>query len=579
MKKFLLVCISILLTSNFAMAQKKVIDLRILETSDVHGSFFPYNFVSRKPAKGSLASVSTYVKELRKQYGDNVIMLENGDILQGQPTNYYYNFEHPEKENIAAQVINYIGYDAQTIGNHDVETGHAVYDKWIKELDCPTTCANMVDAATGVPYAKPYVMIERDGVKIAILGMITPAIPNWLNETLWSGTRFEEMVSCAKFWVEYIKKYEGAHVIAGLFHSGREGGITTDKYVEDASLKVAEEVDGFDVIFYGHDHFSHNEVIKNKHTGREIVCIDPSCNAHLLSDVSISITMEDGKMTDKKIKGELADMDVVPADQDYMNHFAGVIDEMKNYVSRKIGEFKTPMHSRDCFFGTSAFTDFIHDVQLQLTGADISFNAPLMFNTTINAGPVYVSDMFKLYKYENMVYVLELTGEEVRKHLELSYDLWVNTMKDKDDHIMLLDENFAGDMQRYGFKNLTFNFDSAAGIDYEVDVTKPDGEKVRILRMSDGRPFDEKKVYRVAMNSYRGNGGGELLTRGAGIPLDKIKDRIVYQSERDQRYYLMKEIEKKGVMTPKAHSNWKFVPEKWTKNAIKRDKELIFGKK
>ena len=271
-------------------------------------------------------------------------------------------------------------------------------------------------------------------------------------------------------------------------------------------------------------------------------------------------------------------MDRIDADPEYMAHFEGVISEMKSYVSRQIGEFKAPMHSRDCFFGPSSFTDFIHDVQLGLTGADISFNAPLMFNTTIEAGPIYVSDMFKLYKYENMVYILELTGEEVRKHLELSYDLWVNTMKSKDDHIMKLDDNYRGDMQRYGFKNLTFNFDSAAGIDYEVDVTKPDGQKVRILRMSDGQPFDEKKVYRVAMNSYRGNGGGELLTRGAGIPLDKIKDRIVYQSERDQRYYLMKEIEKQKVMTPKAHDNWRFVPAEWTEDAIKRDKELIFGK-
>lgn len=579
MKKILLICLSVLLTTNFAMAQKKVIDLRILETSDVHGSFFPYNFISRKPVKGSLASVATYVKELRKQHGDNVILLENGDILQGQPTNYYYNFEHPEKENIAAQVVNFIGYDAQSVGNHDVETGHAVYDKWIKELDCPTVGANIVDTATGKPYVKPYVIIERDGVKVAVLGMITPAIPNWLNESLWSGLRFEEMVSCARYWVEYIKEHEGAHVIAGLFHSGRDGGIKTDKYMEDASLKVAEEVDGFDVIFYGHDHFQHNEIIKNKHTGKEVLCIDPSCNAHLLSDVSITVTMEDGKMTDKKISGMLADMDAVPADPEYMSHFEGVIDEMKAYVSRQIGEFKAPMHSRDCFFGTSSFTDFIHDVQLQLTDADISFNAPLMFNTTIEAGPIYVSDMFKLYKYENMVYILELTGEEVRKHLELSYDLWVNTMKSKDDHIMKLDNSYMGDKQRYGFKNLTFNFDSAAGIDYEVDVTKPDGEKVRILRMSDGRPFDEKKTYRVAMNSYRGNGGGELLTRGAGIPLEKVKERIVYQSERDQRYYLMKEIEKQKVMTPKAHDNWKFVPAEWTEDAIKRDKELIFGKK
>ena len=561
------------------MAQKKVVDLRILQTSDVHGSFFPYNFVTRKPTKGSLASVSTYVNELRKKMGKNVIMLENGDILQGQPSNYYYNFLHPEKENVASQVVNYIGYDAQSVGNHDVETGHAVYDKWIQELDCPTLGANIVDAATGRPYLKPYTIIERDGVKIAVIGMLTPAIPNWLNESLWKGLRFEEMVECAKYWVDFVQKYEHPHIIAGLFHSGRDGGITTPDYSEDESKKVAEEVDGFDVIFYGHDHFTHNEIFKNKNTGKEVIGIDPSCNAHWLSDVSISVTFEDGKMVDKKLKGELVNMDEVPANPEYMAHFEGVINEMNEFVNRQIGEFKAPMHSRDCFFGNAAFTDFIHEIQLKLTGADISFNAPLLFNTTIDKGPVYVSDMFKLYKYENKVYVLKMTGEEVRKHLELSYDLWVNTMKSPKDHIMMLDNNYKGDMQRYGFKNLTFNFDSAMGIDYEVDVTKPDGQKVRILRMSNGQPFDEKKVYKVAMNSYRGNGGGELLTRGAGIPLDKIKDRIVFQSEKDQRYYLMKEIEKQKVMTPKANNNWKFVPEKWTKGAVKRDKELIFGKR
>ena len=152
-----------------------------------------------------------------------------------------------------------------------------------------------------------------------------------------------------------------------------------------------------------------------------------------------------------------------------------------------------------------------------------------------------------------------MTGEEIRKHLEMSYDLWVN------------------DKQRYMFKNLAFNFDSAAGIDYEVDVTQPDGKKVRILRMSNGEPFDENKWYRVALNSYRGNGGGELLTKGAGIPHEELKSRIIYQSDRDQRYYIMKEFEKSGRLHPKAHNNWRFVPEEWAGPAIIRDRKLLFG--
>ena len=215
--------------------------------------------------------------------------------------------------------------------------------------------------------------------------------------------------------------------------------------------------------------------------------------------------------------------------------------------------------------------------QLSLTGADISLNAPLSFNTCIKAGDVYVSDMFNLYRYENQLYMLRMTGEEVRKHLEMSYDQWVNTMKSPDDHIMLLNDGKTDDKQRFMFKNLAFNFDSAAGIDYEVDVTKPDGQKVRILRMSNGEPFDEHKWYNVAMNSYRGNGGGELVTRGAGIPLEELPKRIIFQTEKDQRFYLMKEIEKAGRLNPQPNNNWRFVPEEWTKPAIERDRKLLFG--
>jgi hypothetical protein len=152
-------------------------------------------------------------------------------------------------------------------------------------------------------------------------------------------------------------------------------------------------------------------------------------------------------------------------------------------------------------------------------------------------------------------------------------------MKSPDDHLLLLDQQTQGDQQRLGFKNFSFNFDSAAGIDYEVDVTKPDGEKVRILGMSNGEPFDENKWYKVAVNSYRGNGGGELLTRGAGIPKDSLESRIIWRSERDQRYYLMQEIEKMGTVDAKPNNNWRFVPEEWVKPAAERDFELLFKKK
>ncbi len=574
MKRLLTLCILAQLIFIPVMA-KKTVSLRIIETSDVHGVFFPYDFINRKPKVGSLARVSSYVNKLRQTYGENLILLDNGDILQGQPLCYFYNFINTSDTNIAAEVVNYMKYDAQVFGNHDVETGHDVYDKWIKELNCPTLGANVINTETGKPYVTPYIILHRQGVKIAILGMLTPAIPNWLTEDLWKGMRFDNMVKSAKYWMEHLQKIEKPDIIIGLFHSGKEGGITTDEYEEDASIRVAKEVPGFDLIFYGHDHTRNNDIVTNS-IGKEVVCLDPSNNAVFVSDASIELTLKGKKVVDKHITGNLVNVIDEPIDEDYMSHFQPHIDKINGFVNKKIGEAKQSISSRDAFFGSSAFSDLILNLQLEITGADIAFNAPLSLNAVIQKGDILMSDMFNLYRYENQLYVMRLTGEEIRKHLEMSYDLWVNTMKSPEDHLLLLTERTRDDQQRLGFKNFLFNFDSAAGIDYEVDVTKPDGEKVHILQMTNGEPFDESKWYKVAINSYRANGGGELLTLGAGIPQDQLKSRVIWMSEKDQRYYLMKEIEKAGVIDPQPNNNWKFVPAEWVKQAAERDRALLF---
>lgn len=579
MHKYLLAIGVVWLNMTFlpALAQTKTVSLRIVETSDVHGRFFPYDYVESKPLQGSLARVSTYINNIRQDYGNRLLLIDNGDILQGQPTCYWSNYVTPEEENIAASVVNYMKYDAETIGNHDVETGHAVYDKWISEVNCPMLGANIIDKKTGKPYVHPYYIFTRDGVKIAVLGMLTPTIPSWLNESLWSGLEFQEMVSCARHWVKHLKEVEHADLIIGLFHSGKSGGITTEDGIEeDASERVAREVPGFDIIFFGHDHRQHKEWITNTE-GHKVLTLDPSCWALNVADAQIDLTYRNGKLVKKDIKGDIVSVRDIPVDEKMTAFFKPQTERIKAFVSRHIGHLEKTMLTRDSYFGNSAFTDFIHNMQLQITGADISFNAPLSFDSKIDAGELVVADMFNLYRYENQLYVLTMTGAEIRKHLEESYDRWVNTMHSPDDHLLLLTDHSQYNQQRMGFVNFTFNFDSAAGIDYEVDVTKPNGQKVHILRMSNGNPFDEQKTYKVVMNSYRGNGGGELLTKGAGISKTEINNRIIYQSPLDLRHYLMQEIERIGSVNPSPNNNWRFVPEEWTVPAAQRDRKLVFG--
>lgn len=580
MKSFIAVISGCLLalgasSANAMTTKEKTIDLKFIETSDVHGSFFPYDFINRKPKAGSLARVATYVNQLRSQHGENVILLDNGDILQGQPVSYYSNYVDTTSANIAAQVVNYLRYDAQTIGNHDVETGHRVYDKWVSATHCPILGANVIDTKTNKPYLKPYTILKRGGARIAIIGLLTPAIPNWLGENLWSGLRFEEMVSSARQWMRVVKEQEKADIVIGLFHSGKDGGITTPHYKEDASLAVAREVPGFDVVFFGHDHTRYADAITNSE-GKRVVCLDPANNAMSVAQADLQLVKKKGRWCVKESQWKLVDVADLPVDNDFVDHFSAFNETVKAYADRVIGTFENTISTRDSYFGNSAFNDLILNLELSITKADVAFNAPVSFDVAIKKGPVRVADMFNLYKYENQLFVMRLTGKEIRKALEMSYDLWVNTMTSPDDHLLLLDSKTRGDQQRLGFKNFSFNFDSAAGIDYEVDVTKPNGQKVKVLRMSNGEPFDENKYYKVAVNSYRANGGGELLTRGAGIAKDDLNDRIVWRSEYDLRHYLMEEIKRLGTLNPKPNTNWRFVPEQWTQEAAKRDRLLLF---
>ena len=204
----------------------------------------------------------------------------------------------------------------------------------------------------------------------------------------------------------------------------------------------------------------------------------------------------------------------------------------------------------------------------------MSFAAPLSYNSVLRGGALTMRDMFKFYRYENSLYTMRLKGSEIKDYLEYSYMKWVDVMTSPDDHLLLLDTTNAP--RHYSFKNPNFNFDSAVGIVYEVDVTKPAGEKISIKSMRNGEPFSMDADYTVAMNAYRANGGGEILTKGCGIPHDELESRVVDATPYDIRYYITEYIEKKQRIDPKPFNNWKFVPEDWCRKAAARDARLLF---
>ncbi len=579
---FIICAIAFVFTLN-----AQTLKVKIIETSDVHGAIFPYSLKDNKEINSSLARVSTFVNQQRADTNQIVFLLDNGDILQGNPAVYYYNFEKTDTINLYADVMNYMKYDAATIGNHDIETGHDVYDKFNNEIKFPWLAANAINTETNQPYFKPYTTIERSGVKIAILGLITPAIPQWLPEQIWSGMKFDDMIETAQKWVKKIRETEQPDLMVGLFHSGVDYTYNNENEStyknENASRLVAEKVEGFDLIFVGHDHEGWNFKTKSP-SGKDVLILGTTASAQNVAVANYILKYDKMCMIyDKKeISGELVDMKDYSIDVDFVNRFRKNIEAVRNYISTPVGEFTEMISSRESMFGPSKFVDLIHIIQLNLTNADVSFTAPLSFNAKIDAGKIYARDMFELYRYENFLYTMEMTGQEIKDYLEFSYGNWMNIMKDENDHLLKFKLDEKGELvysERTKSPELEerfYNFDSAAGIEYVVDVTKPIGERVRIIRFVDGRTFETNKKYKVAINSYRGNSGGRHLTDGAKIPHEELSKRVLNSTEKDLRYFALKWIEDQKVVEPKLLNNWKVVPENYWQAGKQKDYQLLF---
>lgn len=569
MKRLKTICSMLVLLVLLAACGERTVSVKMVCTSDVHGAYFPYDFKEDKPVTGSLARVSSYLKEQRAAYGDNVIYVDNGDILHGDPAAYYYNTVALTPQHVAAEVLGYMGCEAAVLGNHEIETGGPTYHRYMRELNRPVLGGNIYLEDSEAPFLPPYTVIERGGLKIAVMGLTTPAIPQWLPRTLWQGLEFGDMEKSASRWMAYLQENESPDLVVGLFHSGLDGGIVTEEYAENATRAVAERVPGFDAIFYGHVHQAKCEKVVNVE-GDTVWLINPSSKADKVATLEIQYLK--GRKPQLTLTAELVDMNAYEPDEAYMAHFDPHMERVKGYVNKKIGTMMAPIHSREAYFGSSAFVDFLHRMQLDITHAEVSFAAPLEYDFSMSEGDVYVRDMFSLYRYENMLYMMMLTGQEIKDYLEMSYGGWVGTMKSANDHLLLMT-----DEGKPRLKNRYYDFDSAAGIIYEVDVTKPAGSRVNIKSMADGKPFDLGRTYRVALNSYRGNGGGGFLTEGAGIPKEKLERRLMTSTDVDMRYFMLNYIEMRDTIKPQAMNHWRFVPERWTKPAAERDYQLLFG--
>jgi 2',3'-cyclic-nucleotide 2'-phosphodiesterase/3'-nucleotidase len=593
----LLLALAACVSGPGAQYTKEPFVLTIVETTDTHGAFFAYDFKTDKPKPTSLSQAATLIRQERARSGAQVLLLDGGDNLQGQPIIYYYNFVADKEPSVFSKMMSSLGYDVIGVGNHDVETGHAVYDKVNTELGGGLVTANLVDAKTKEPYFKPYKVVTKGGVKIAVLGLTTPGFRKNFPEVLYKGIEIQDMVEAAKKWVPIIQEREKPDLLFGLFHSGvdytyaKGEGFDTPMN-ENAVQIVIQKVPGFDAVFAGHDHQGWEGQGYDPATKTRVDVKDPTgkvvpiygalddCRKIIIANVSMLWDPE-AKAWKKSFSGKLVTTEGVTPDAAFLSQFDPEFQAAKTWVSRPIGKVDGVMKGRDSLFGDSAFVDMVHMLQLALTKdpannlkpAQVSFCAPLDVAAVVPSssdGTVYVRDMFSLYRYENWMYTMDLTGAQIKGFMEVSYGDWFNTMKTTDDQLIAFKVGADGKPTLDPRTNLpstkvaTYNYDSVAGVTYTVDVTKPAGQRITILSMDDGSAFDPAKTYSVAINSYRAMGGGGMLERGAGISAADLLSMkyVTSATTRDLRIYLTQWFEKQPGPVPAAtDNNWTIVPE------------------
>lgn len=537
MKKLIL---AIFLTLAFAVFGKEV-KLVFLETSDIHGRLFSYDYaVGEQQANNGLTRIATLVKQQRAE-NKNVILIDNGDLLQDNSAELF----NDESVHPLVRAQNDMKYDIHVIGNHEFNFSKDFLERNIKGFNGDTVTANIIKTSDNKPFVKPYVIKKIDGVRVAIVGYLVPHIPTWEASTPdhFEGLKFLGAEETLK---ETLKELEGKYdVLIGAFHLGRE-----DEKGGDGIPDLAKKFPQFDIIFAGHEHAVYNTEVGKVHT------IEPGAYGTYLAKGVVTFDTNTKKKT---VTTENLSTKDVAEDKDLMKKYEYVDKKSKEYAEEVVGEVtKTFIDRPDFITGEDKITsmptatleetpiiELINRVQKHYAKADVSAAALFNFGSNLKKGPFKRKDVAYIYKYTNTLIGVNITGENLLKYMEWSYSFY-NQLQPGDLTISF-NENIRG-----------YNFDMFSGVKYKVDVTKPAGHRI-VNPTINGKPINPKATYKLAINNYR---FGTLSTLKLVTDADKYYDS--YDELQDggrMRDLIIKYIseEKGGKVTPELEHNWEII--------------------
>ncbi|TDT72469.1 2',3'-cyclic-nucleotide 2'-phosphodiesterase/3'-nucleotidase [Hypnocyclicus thermotrophus] len=520
-------------------ADKKI---TIMETSDIHGRIYAYDYAIDAPDKDAgLAKIMTIIKE-EKAKDPDTILIDNGDTVQDNSAELFNDLPtHP-----MIQSLNLMKYDVWVLGNHEFNFDLNFLKRNIKGFNGTVLAGNIYNTDNEERFVKAYKIFNIKGVRVAIVGMITPNVTRWeaSSPEHFEGLRFTKLIDeTEKVLNELNGKYD---VLIGSYHLGRKG-----EYGGAGLYDIADKFPQFDVLFGGHEHAKY---IENRNG---VQLIEPGKYGAAVAKAVITVSENKDKYKVASIKLENIDTIKVKEDKEILDKFEFVDKKSKEDANKVVGKITddfikgvdyitkadkvTTMPTAQV--EDTAIIDLINDVQMFYSKADVSSAALFNFGSNLKKGEFKKKDVAYIYKYPNTLIGVKITGKNLKKYMEWSASYY--NIYQYGDLTVSFNPNVRG-----------YNYDMFSGVTYDINLSKEAGNRIENLKFK-GKPIDENKIYKLAVNNYR---FGTLLGLKLVTPADKYYDSYATMQDSGRiRALIIKYVqeEKNGVISPKVDNNWK----------------------